>query len=107
MQYAQRLIEWARTDLANEFDTTRKNVFNFRYALPHHPRFVVADACASPRHIKMLHAPSQLKSLPSPMVVLASGESLTCGFAKDLFCEWARDPKNTVGCWTCLTTKPH
>ncbi|KAK8734330.1 hypothetical protein OTU49_006128, partial [Cherax quadricarinatus] len=70
-------IEWMSEKLTKAFDSLRTNPFSFK-------------------HLKFCHNLTDLNRLPSPKVVLASFPDLECGYARELFVQWATNPKNTI-----------
>ena len=53
--------------------------------------------CSWHRYMKLCHTREELARLPQgPKLVLASLPSLQAGCARDLFLEWAPDPKNLI-----------
>ena len=53
--------------------------------------------CGWLRYMKLCHTREELARLPQgPKLVLATLPSLQAGMARDLFMEWAPDPKNLV-----------
>lgn len=75
--FARTMIEWMSDAVVKRFDTTRHNPFDLD-------------------NLHICTSRSQLDALPSPKVVLSSFESLNAGFARDLFIDWAPDPRNLV-----------
>ncbi|XP_046847920.1 cleavage and polyadenylation specificity factor subunit 2-like [Xenia sp. Carnegie-2017] len=75
--FAKSLVEWMSDKVMKSFEVGRNNPYQFRYC-------------------KLCHDLNELSKIPSPKVVLASMQDLTCGFARDLFIEWAEDDRNTV-----------
>uniref|UniRef100_A0A2P2I4M9 Cleavage and polyadenylation specificity factor subunit 2 n=3 Tax=Hirondellea gigas TaxID=1518452 RepID=A0A2P2I4M9_9CRUS len=82
MHFARQMIEWMSEKLTKSFDTSRANPFTFK-------------------HVKFCHTLADLAQLPSPKVVLASFPDLECGFARELFMQWAPSSKNAI----ILTTR--
>lgn len=74
---AQAMLEWCNERISKNFDVGRQNPFQFT-------------------HIHLIHSMEELENLPSPKVVLATSSSLDCGFAKDIFIQWAQDPRNSI-----------
>ena len=55
--------------------------------------------CGWHRYMKLCHTREELARLPQgPKLVLATLPSLQAGCARDLFLEWAPDPKNLILC---------
>ncbi|KJE89722.1 cleavage and polyadenylation specificity factor [Capsaspora owczarzaki ATCC 30864] len=80
MNFAMAQIEWMSAKMQKEFETTRSNPFSFA-------------------HIKMCQTMEELAQVAkegTPVVVLASMEGLTSGFARDLMLKWAENPKNLI-----------
>ncbi|KAK8393685.1 hypothetical protein O3P69_006781 [Scylla paramamosain] len=48
------------------------------------------------KHLKFCHNLIDLSHLPSPKVVLASFPDLESGYSRELFVQWATNPKNTI-----------
>ncbi|CAL4082920.1 unnamed protein product [Meganyctiphanes norvegica] len=82
VHFAKQMIEWMSERLTRSFDTNRNNPFSFK-------------------HLQFCHNLVDLSRLPSPKVVLASFPDLECGYARELFVQWAVNPKNTI----ILTTR--
>ncbi|GBG69921.1 hypothetical protein CBR_g4749 [Chara braunii] len=76
---AKSSLEWMSDTISKTFDTSRDNAFEVKY-------------------INLKHSREEFDSMltKGPQVVLASTASLEAGFARDLFVEWAGDPKNLV-----------
>ncbi|KAK7074959.1 cleavage and polyadenylation specificity factor subunit 2 [Halocaridina rubra] len=77
IHFAKQMIEWMSEKLTKAFDSLRTNPFSFKY-------------------LKFCHNLTDLSRLPSPKVVLASFPDLECGYARELFVQWATNPKNTI-----------
>ncbi|ROT74637.1 probable cleavage and polyadenylation specificity factor subunit 2 [Penaeus vannamei] len=77
IHFAKQMIEWMSEKLTKAFDSLRTNPFSFK-------------------HLKFCHNLTDLSRLPSPKVVLASFPDLECGYARELFVQWATNPKNTI-----------
>ncbi|XP_045595485.1 probable cleavage and polyadenylation specificity factor subunit 2 [Procambarus clarkii] len=77
IHFAKQMIEWMSEKLTKAFDSLRTNPFSFK-------------------HLKFCHNLTDLNRLPSPKVVLASFPDLECGYARELFVQWATNPKNTI-----------
>ncbi|KAK4320479.1 hypothetical protein Pmani_008645 [Petrolisthes manimaculis] len=77
IHFAKQMIEWMSEKLTKAFDTLRTNPFSFK-------------------HLKFCHNLTDLSRLPSPKVVLASFPDLECGYSRELFVQWATNPKNTI-----------
>ncbi|EGG15314.1 beta-lactamase domain-containing protein [Cavenderia fasciculata] len=79
-EFAKSQLEFMSTAASSKFEQKNENIFNFR-------------------NIKICNSFKQLEELPNltrNYVVLASSKDLETGFAKDLFIQWANDPKNMV-----------
>lgn len=75
---AMSQTEWLSKHVNHKFVQSRQNVFHFN-------------------HLKRCCTMQELRALPMPQVVLASGLDLeTSSFALDLFAGWAADPRNAV-----------
>lgn len=48
------------------------------------------------RCVRRAHSMQELKAIPGAKVVLTGISGLTAGFGRDLFLQWASNPKNTV-----------
>ncbi|KAB7495135.1 putative cleavage and polyadenylation specificity factor subunit 2 [Armadillidium nasatum] len=83
IHFAKQMIEWMSDKLIKAFDVQRNNPFSFK-------------------HVKFCHNINDLNRLPSPKVVLSSFPDLECGYARELFIQWATNPKNTI-VLTCRT----
>ncbi|KAK8393691.1 hypothetical protein O3P69_006784 [Scylla paramamosain] len=77
IHFAKQMIEWMSEKLTKAFDTLRTNPFSFK-------------------HLKFCHNLTDLSRLPSPKVVLASFPDLESGYSRELFVQWATNPKNTI-----------
>ncbi|XP_076039081.1 cleavage and polyadenylation specificity factor subunit 2 [Oratosquilla oratoria] len=75
--FAKQMIEWMSEKLTKSFDQSRSNPFSFK-------------------HVKLCHSLTDLSRLQSPKVVLVSFPDLESGFARELFIQWATNPKNTI-----------
>lgn len=75
--FARTMIEFMSDRVVKKFDTTRENLFDFK-------------------HLRCCHTRAQVDAIPGPKVVLASSASLEIGFSRDLFLDWAPDPKNGI-----------
>ncbi|DBA85072.1 TPA: hypothetical protein ACH3X2_005797 [Trebouxia sp. C0005] len=80
LEFAKSQLEWMNEQVAKEFESSRDkdNPFSMRY-------------------VKLCHTREELGRLPQgPKLVLATLPSLQAGMARDLFLEWAADPKNLI-----------
>ncbi|EDV21733.1 uncharacterized protein TRIADDRAFT_30006 [Trichoplax adhaerens] len=75
VEFAKSQVEWMCDKVLVAFEDNRNNPFQFKY-------------------IQLCHSLNELSGLPEPKVVLASSPDLTCGFARDLFLQWAGNSKN-------------
>lgn len=79
IEFAKSLLEWMSDAIAKSFEHNRENVFQLK----------CFQLCSSRKKFSALDP-------TKPKVVFASMASLEAGFAKDLFVEWASEPKNLV-----------
>ncbi|KAF6213184.1 hypothetical protein GE061_010900 [Apolygus lucorum] len=78
VEFAKSQIEWMSEKLMKNFEAVRNNPFQFK-------------------HIRLCHSVNEvLKLATAKVVVLASMPDLECGFAHDLFLQWAPHPENTI-----------
>jgi len=77
IEFAKSQLEWMSASIQNDFERERVNPFEFKF-------------------VRLCHSREELNSLPKPAVVLATTASLEWGFARDLFVEWASNPRHTV-----------
>ena len=78
LDFARSSLEWMNENLTKSFGHSKDNPFNFRY-------------------LKAFTSLAGLKKLPrGPKVVLATDLSLEAGAARQLFVEWAHDPRNLI-----------
>lgn len=78
IDYVKSFLEWMSDSISKSFETSRDNAFLLR-------------------HVTLLINKTDLDNAPpGPKVVLASMASLEAGFARDIFVEWANDPRNLV-----------
>ncbi|KER26072.1 hypothetical protein T265_06603 [Opisthorchis viverrini] len=77
VDFAKSMVEWMSEKVMRTFEDQRTNPFHFR-------------------HVQLCHTLEQLDTVPEPKVVLASASDLSCGFARQLFAEWADSDLNTV-----------
>ncbi|EDO46395.1 predicted protein [Nematostella vectensis] len=77
IEFAKSQVEWMSDKIMKAFEIGRNNPYQFRYC-------------------HLCHSLADLARVPEPKVVLASMMDLTAGFSRDLFVEWADNPKNTV-----------
>ncbi|XP_055677061.1 probable cleavage and polyadenylation specificity factor subunit 2 [Lutzomyia longipalpis] len=77
VEFAKSQIEWMSDKLMKNFEGARNNPFQFR-------------------HLKLCHNLSELASVPSPKVVLASSTDMECGYSRELFVQWAQNPNNSI-----------
>ncbi|KAF8569376.1 hypothetical protein P879_01141 [Paragonimus westermani] len=77
VDFAKSMVEWMSEKVMRTFEDQRTNPFHFR-------------------HLQLCHTLEQLDAVPEPKVVLASFSDLSCGFARQLFAEWADNDLNTV-----------
>ncbi|GAA43367.2 cleavage and polyadenylation specificity factor subunit 2, partial [Clonorchis sinensis] len=77
VDFAKSMVEWMSEKVMRTFEDQRTNPFHFR-------------------HVQLCHTLEQLDTVPEPKVVLASASDLSCGFARQLFAEWADNDLNTV-----------
>ncbi|CAL8107332.1 unnamed protein product [Calicophoron daubneyi] len=77
VDFARSMVEWMSEKVMRTFEDQRSNPFHFR-------------------HMQLCHSLEQLDAVPEPKVVLASASDLSCGFARQLFAEWADNDLNTV-----------
>ena len=68
-----------------------------RILCPFSMPLMLTSLCARIRFMKLCHTRQELARLPQgPKLVLATLPSLQAGMARDLFVEWAHDPKNLI-----------
>lgn len=84
VEFAKSQMEWMSEKVMRSFEDKRNNPFQFK-------------------HLKLCHSMKELAKVPAPKVVLASVPDLQCGYSRDLFIEWAEDPKNHI-VLTCRTS---
>uniref|UniRef100_A0A0A9YR18 Cleavage and polyadenylation specificity factor subunit 2 n=1 Tax=Lygus hesperus TaxID=30085 RepID=A0A0A9YR18_LYGHE len=78
VEFAKSQIEWMSEKLMKNFEAVRNNPFQFK-------------------HIRLCHSVNEvLKLATAKVVVLASMPDLECGFAHDLFLQWAPHSENTI-----------
>lgn len=77
VEFAKSQVEWMSERMMKSFESHRTNPFAFK-------------------HITQCHTLKDLEQVPSPKVVLASCADLNSGFSKELFLQWAGDPKNSI-----------
>lgn len=80
LEFAKSQLEWMNEQVAKEFENSRDkdNPFSMRY-------------------LKLCHTREELGRLPQgPKLVLATLPSLQAGMARELFVEWAADPRNLI-----------
>ncbi|ODM97602.1 Cleavage and polyadenylation specificity factor subunit 2 [Orchesella cincta] len=83
LEFAKSQIEWMSEKLMRSFEGARSNPFQFK-------------------HLQICHTLAESARITSPKVVLASGQDLEFGHARDLFIQWCQDKKNCV----ILTNRP-
>ncbi|KAL5463818.1 hypothetical protein EMCRGX_G032755 [Ephydatia muelleri] len=83
LEFAKSQVEWMSEKIMRMFEDVRTNPFQFR-------------------HITLCHNFSDLARIPDPKAVLASVPDLECGFSRDLFIQWASNPRNSI----ILTSRP-
>ncbi|KAK9816483.1 hypothetical protein WJX72_000827 [[Myrmecia] bisecta] len=84
IKFAMSQLEWMNDAIAKQFEHSRDNPFNCRHA-------------AIPPFMKLCQSVDDLARLPAgPKVVLASMPSLETGASKQLFADWAADPRNVI-----------
>ncbi|KAL1114786.1 hypothetical protein AAG570_007610 [Ranatra chinensis] len=77
VEFAKSQIEWMSGKLMKSFEAARSNPFQFKY-------------------IHLCHGLNELNKIHGPKMVLASMPDLESGFARDIFVQWAHDPKNSI-----------
>lgn len=77
VEFAKSQVEWMSDRMMKTFETARSNPFAFK-------------------NITQCHTMKDLEQISSPKVVLASTSDLNSGFSRELFIEWASNPKNSV-----------
>lgn len=77
LEIARSMLEWMSASIMEAFDTRRDNPFSLV-------------------HVRPCNDAEELSQVPGPRVVLASLGSLDTGFARDLFVQYAGDPRNRV-----------
>ncbi|XP_053613296.1 probable cleavage and polyadenylation specificity factor subunit 2 [Plodia interpunctella] len=77
VEFAKSQIEWMSDKLTRAFEGARSNPFALR-------------------HLQLCHSVAEVTRTPGPKVVLASFPDLECGFARDLFLQWAPHPNNSI-----------
>ncbi|RWS18002.1 cleavage and polyadenylation specificity factor subunit 2-like protein [Dinothrombium tinctorium] len=77
IEFAKSQVEWMSDKIMRSFEGQRNNPFQFR-------------------HLQLCHVYSDILRVREPRVVLASQPDLECGFSRELFIEWAKNPKNSV-----------
>ena len=78
LEFARSHLEWMGDSVGRNFERNRQNPFNTRYLI----------VCHSLQEFRTLRK--------GPKVVLASVGTLAAGPARQLFCEWAADPRSLV-----------
>eukprot|EP01132_Coremiostelium_polycephalum_P009164 gene9164-11231_t len=76
-EFAKSQLEFMSSNASIKFEQKNENAFSFR-------------------NIKLCHSLYDLQDLSKPKVVLASSKDLETGFSRDLFLEWANDPRNLI-----------
>ncbi|XP_072031108.1 cleavage and polyadenylation specificity factor subunit 2-like [Amphiura filiformis] len=84
VEFAKSQMEWMSEKVMRSFEDKRNNPFQFK-------------------HLKLCHSLKELAKVPAPKVVLASVPDLESGYSRDLFVDWAGDPKNHI-VLTCRTS---
>lgn len=77
VEFAKSQIEWMSDKLMKSFEGARNNPFQFK-------------------HMQLCHNLSELSTVPSPKVVLASTPDLESGFTRELFVQWAANANNSI-----------
>jgi cleavage and polyadenylation specificity factor subunit 2 len=78
IEFAKSQTEWVAEKLSRAFGRTKENPFAFR-------------------KLRVCRTIRELRRLPhGPKVVLATGPALEAGASRDLFIDWAKDPRNAV-----------
>eukprot|EP01119_Soliformovum_irregulare_P022802 TRINITY_DN7866_c0_g1_i1.p1 TRINITY_DN7866_c0_g1~~TRINITY_DN7866_c0_g1_i1.p1 ORF type:complete len:717 (-),score=229.90 TRINITY_DN7866_c0_g1_i1:43-2193(-) len=77
IEFAKSQLEWMNDSVMNAFEASRENPFLFK-------------------HIRLCHNFQELEAFSSPRVVLATPSDMEDGFARELFSEYSKDPKNMV-----------
>jgi cleavage and polyadenylation specificity factor subunit 2 len=79
VEFATQLIEWMSDDVMKSFNQQRDNPFDLK-------------------HLRLCHSRKEYDALAArgPCVVLASSETLACGFAQDLFVDFATQANSCV-----------
>jgi len=78
VEFAKSQVDWMSERMTKSLmDDNRANPFAFK-------------------HITLCHNLKELEKIPEPKVVLASCPDLESGFSRDLFIQWAGNPKNSV-----------
>ncbi|RWS25149.1 cleavage and polyadenylation specificity factor subunit 2-like protein [Leptotrombidium deliense] len=77
IEFAKSQVEWMSDKIMRSFEGQRNNPFQFK-------------------HLQLCHVYNDILRVREPRVVLASQPDLECGFARELFIEWAKNPKNSV-----------
>ncbi|KAJ1979897.1 hypothetical protein H4R35_001336 [Dimargaris xerosporica] len=75
--YAKSMLEWMSDALTRKFASSREHPFDFK-------------------SITFAHRREEVDRVPGPKLVLASGESLDTGFARQLLPQWVADPQNML-----------
>lgn len=77
VEFASHQLEWMSEEIVKGFDEKRENPFLFK-------------------HIKLKHNIKDLDKINSPMVVIATSNTLDSGFSRDLFVKWASNENNMI-----------
>lgn len=77
VEFAKSMLEWMGDAAATQFAATRETPFDFK-------------------HVKLCQNTAALEKYSSPKVILASLDSMDCGFARDLFLASASYKQNLV-----------
>ncbi|XP_048486095.1 probable cleavage and polyadenylation specificity factor subunit 2 [Plutella xylostella] len=77
LEFAKSQIEWMSNKMTRAFEGARSNPFALR-------------------HVQLCHSAAEVHRTPGPKVVLASFPDLECGFARDLFLQWAPHAVNSI-----------
>lgn len=77
LEFAKSSVEWMSESVMKTFDDQRRNPFSFR-------------------NVQICQDINSLNNIKLPCCILASQPDLESGFARDLFINWAQDPRNTI-----------
>ncbi|EFC40481.1 predicted protein [Naegleria gruberi] len=104
IEFASHQLEWMSDKIMKGFDEKRENPFKFQYFSVCHNVEELMDKLQKKEQMRMMmenqmndeDEETATTGKHTPMVVLASSNTLDYGYARELFVKWCEDQRNLV-----------